>query len=228
MTKRDVTSTFLHRTQGTALSRSASKVDMHGVRLLSLLMVTGLVGLAEPPWEKPSSKWTEKDARRILSDSPWAKTITTKASAQKDRTLTVRWESAAPVQIALRRVGIAPAIPANESYRAIAVLGATAQPRDWSLEEIQRWPKPTAWLQSTGKTLITPSEVRILLEDQETPLVLFLFPKTAENGDPRVFRLPLGIVLHQREATFTAQIGPVAIKQRFPFKDMIYLDQFAP
>ncbi len=42
--------------------------------LLSLLTVA--LFAADPEWKvKPPSSWTEEDARQILSDSPWAKTV---------------------------------------------------------------------------------------------------------------------------------------------------------
>ena len=41
------------------------------------LMFAALAGYAAQPWNtKPFSEWTAKDAREILSDSPWSKPIT--------------------------------------------------------------------------------------------------------------------------------------------------------
>lgn len=44
---------------------------------LALMFAAGLAGYAAQPWNtKPFSEWTAKDAREILSDSPWSKPVT--------------------------------------------------------------------------------------------------------------------------------------------------------
>src|SRR5271168_3176647 len=47
-------------------------------RMVCVVGVSGILLLAAvPSWmNKPIADWTEEDARQILSDSPWAKTIT--------------------------------------------------------------------------------------------------------------------------------------------------------
>jgi len=46
---------------------------MRFVFLISCAAV--LLMAAEPVWKKPIASWSEEDARRILSNSPWAKTV---------------------------------------------------------------------------------------------------------------------------------------------------------
>src|SRR6476660_2745773 len=44
---------------------------------LALMFAAALAGYAVQPWNtKPFSEWTAKDAREILSDSPWSKPVT--------------------------------------------------------------------------------------------------------------------------------------------------------
>jgi hypothetical protein len=47
-------------------------------RLLWLIPASALLLVAaDPPWKtKPISQWTEEDAKLVLADSPWSKTIT--------------------------------------------------------------------------------------------------------------------------------------------------------
>jgi hypothetical protein len=45
----------------------------------SLVVVSSLLLAADPSWQtKPIASWTEDDAHQVLSDSPWAKSVTPK------------------------------------------------------------------------------------------------------------------------------------------------------
>ena len=55
---------------------------MNGKSYLFLFAVCSLSPtLADQPWkDRPVPEWTESDARQILSDSPWAKSVTAKVN----------------------------------------------------------------------------------------------------------------------------------------------------
>ena len=50
---------------------------MHRNRLMFLLGISAaLFATGEQPWkDKPLSDWTEDEAKEVLTDSPWAKTV---------------------------------------------------------------------------------------------------------------------------------------------------------
>jgi hypothetical protein len=51
----------------------------------ALTFAAGLAAYAAQPWNtKPFSEWTAKDAREILSDSPWSKPVTPKYERSGD------------------------------------------------------------------------------------------------------------------------------------------------
>src|SRR5205085_3081718 len=50
-----------------------------------IVFSVALAGYAAQPWNtKPVSEWTDKDAKEILSDSPWSKTVTLKYDGAGD------------------------------------------------------------------------------------------------------------------------------------------------
>jgi hypothetical protein len=49
---------------------------MSTLRVFCLLTICSILIAADPSWKsKPMRDWTEEDARQVLADSPWAKTV---------------------------------------------------------------------------------------------------------------------------------------------------------
>ena len=193
-----------------------------------LLLQTLCFGLGQEPWEKPFASWTDADAERVLSDSAWAKPVVFKLprssrskAAQPWRT--VRWESALPVQQALRKKGIVPSVLDRQAYYAVAVLGSPGASGKSYAEELDHLGRPKAWLKAPNGEVVASVDVKLLEEDQRTPVMVFLFPRTIDFGEPRVFRLPPGIILHARKVDFAAHIGSMEIHESFPLQNMFYL-----
>jgi hypothetical protein len=152
---------------------------------------------AVDPWSTPASRWTEEDARRILLESPWAKTVSGAG-------LTVRWESARPVRLALEKLKAkAPEFDYQTCY-AIAVVGA------------EPTPPVQAKLKANGREAIAAFDVRI-----QDAVIVFLFPRAEELREPVVFRLPAGIRIGNN-VEFETSIAGRKIKQKFCLKTMSY------
>ncbi|MCX6620982.1 MAG: hypothetical protein NTY38_07855 [Acidobacteria bacterium] len=116
--------------------------------------------------------------------------------------LTVRWESALPVQEAHLKAKDTDAPTMNEGQYAIAILGLP--PRMANNQS-----KPKAKLERKGQKSISSSDVKVLTRDQG-PIVIFFFPRSKEIGknDPEVL--------------FDAQMGPLKVKQTFVPGEMLY------
>src|SRR5579862_5255772 len=76
-----------------------------------LALLTPIMGQSRS-WDKPSEQWSDADVKRILIESPWAKPTNLKVHGALQRSsssrVTVRFDSAFPVQLARKRVGLAP------------------------------------------------------------------------------------------------------------------------
>lgn len=199
---------------------------------LSALLLTA----ADQAWKnKQFPEWTEEDAKELLKDSPWVKTVVAtlvkapdrvsvgrrggrrhgaSAAAAADKTpaptLTLRWESALPVREAeLKARDVTAPTLDDEDHYAIAVYGIPrAMLRDDSkimAEDLKR----QALLKREGKKDTKPSSVEILLRD-DGPVVVYLFPKSAEF-DWRDHRIE-----------FDAQVPGLKFTQAFSFDDMTF------
>ena len=203
--------------------------------VLSALLLTA----ADQDWKtKQFPEWTEDDAKELLKDSPWVKTVaatllkpsgkdvqvsstigrrrhreqsdTAAPANAKPPMLTLRWESALPVREAelKAREVTAPALD-DENHYAIAVYGIPrALLKDDSkvmAEDLKR----QALLKREGKKDTRPSSVEILLRD-DGPVVLYLFPKSAEFD------------WRDHKIEFDAQVAKLKFTQAFSFDDMTF------
>ncbi len=190
---------------------------------------------ADQAWKnKQFPEWTEDDAKGLLKDSPWVKTVvatlvklpdraarshrggrrgtsdTAAPASTKPPTLTLRWESALPVREAelKARDVTAPALDDEEHY-AIAVYGI---PRGMLLDDSKIMAEDLrrqALLKREGKKDSKPSSVEILLRD-DGPVVLYLFPKSAEFD------------WRDHKIEFDAQVPGLKFTQAFSFDDMTF------
>jgi hypothetical protein len=203
--------------------------------VLSALALTA----ADEAWKnKQFPEWTEDDAKALLKDSPWVKSVaatlvkpsgknvqvstgfgrrkhreksdTTVPANAKPPMLTLRWESALPVREAelKARDVTAPALD-DEDHYAIAVYGIPrAMLKDDSkvmVEDLKR----QAVLKRESKKDTRPSSVEILLRD-DGPVVLYLFPKSAEFN------------WRDHKIEFDAQMPGLKFTQAFSFDDMTF------
>jgi hypothetical protein len=134
--------------------------------------------------------------------------------------LIVRWEDALPIRQALGKTGVESANPDGSSDYAVAVV----LPRT-AADGLDDWTNARASLKAAGNAACVFAQVRTEKLSDGTRLVIFLFPKTLEIGEPRTFRLPL-LTVHSRSIAFEARTGTVTIKQSFPLQNLFYFGNF--
>ncbi len=193
--------------------------------LCSFMVLSALPRIAAQPWRKPIEKWSDADARRVLSASPWAKRTTPRLRSEPGATnpgpamlsnVTVRWESAMPVKQARQRRGLAPVAEDGKSFYAIAIAASYPDaPPNLSTAE--------ASLRYCDRDPAVATSVKLLRDGDGRPLIVFLFPVMEAIRKPGVFRYPFGITFHPIEFHFAARIGSVEIRQTFSPRDMLYL-----
>jgi hypothetical protein len=203
--------------------------------LLSALALTA----ADQDWKsKQFPEWTEADAKELLKDSPWVKTVaatlvkpsgkdvqvntgfgrrkrretsdTTAPANAKPPMLTLRWESALPVREAVLKARdvTAPTLD-DEDHYAIAVYGIPRGMLKDDSKGIAEDLKRQALLKRESKKDTRPSSVEILLRD-DGPVVLYLFPKSAEFD------------WRDHKIEFDAQMPGLKFTQAFSFDDMTF------
>jgi hypothetical protein len=123
--------------------------------------------------------------------------------------LTVRWESALPVQEAELKAHTVNAPTLDEGHYAIVVLGLPARMASGDPKVSQDRLRPLAELKRDGKKTVRSSDARILSTD-DGPIVVFLFPRSQE------------ISLKDSRVEFGAHIGRLELKQDFAPSEMTY------
>jgi hypothetical protein len=222
---------------------------------LILVAVSGILLLAaDQPWkDKPVTDWSDGDARQILSDSPWAKSVAPKidrpssgqrgprvgvgrggvgvglggrgggmgrvprggsessreSSAGAAPNLTVRWESALPVQEAQLKIRNADAPTVSEDDYTIAVLGLPSRIVGSDPGVLESQLKHEGELRREGQKSIRSTDARVLPRDDGL-IILFQFPRSKE------------ITPGDKAIEFHARIGAFDIDQSYDLADMIY------
>ena len=149
---------------------------------------------------KQFSEWTEDDAKEVLKDSPWVKTVAAtvinppvsaarvhsrgKQSGPKGAPLpppilTLRWESALPVREAELKARDTGAPSVDVDHYAIALYGISRSLLKDNSKVVVEEIKKQAVLKRDGKKDIKPSSVELLLRE-DGPVVVYRFPKSAE------------------------------------------------
>jgi hypothetical protein len=194
----------------------------------------------EQGWKnKPISEWTESDAKAVMADSPWVKTVTptldkqsppgggirigglghrnaghlsdstTPSISAKPLTLTLRWESALPMREAELKAHDTGAPDLDDGYYAIAVYGF---PRGMVADDSKQAAdslKRQAVLKRNAKKDIKPARVHILLRE-DGPVVVYLFAKSGE------------FTWRDHIIEFDAQVAQWKFTQLFSTDDMMF------
>lgn len=233
------------------------------IRWLTIPIFAGVLWASDEPWkDRDAAQWTEEDARQVITDSPWAKTVLPELvrSANDgsrrgggggrgggigiggigiglpgiggvgrrggggypqpqgggrpgdDSTapnLTVRWESALPVQQAELKAHIAGTPEIDESHYAIAIYGLPGRMANGDSKSMADTLKKQAVIKREGKKDLKPTSVEVL-RGEDGPVILYLFPRSAE------------IVKDDRRIEFDAQIDKLKFEQAFYTDEMLY------
>jgi membrane-associated protease RseP (regulator of RpoE activity) len=171
----------------------------------------------------------------MLTDSPWAKAVSarvwrfstgngsTTLSRPETFSATVRWESALPVRLALRKVGLSPAVTADYTRSVVVVVSLPKQLFDQPGIRPGARTKPEASLTPTGSSPLSPLDFRSLEQDDNQPLLAFTFAKTPDLLEPRELRLPFILHRDMKKLHFHARFGDWEVDQEFPSRDMTFM-----
>lgn len=202
---------------------------------MKLLPFVMLLAAADPSWKgKAVSDWTEQDARQILTDSPWAKSVTaglTRIQTEDERReggdmgqphgvgvdgmkrapgfvrLAVRWETALPIRIAeLKAREIEPPTVEGDGYK-IAVYGIPSAFLNGDPLALGNPLKKLAAIKREGKKDVRPSSVEVF-QRSDGVVVVYLFPLSTE------------ISRKDTSVDFEAVIGRIVLKQSFDLAEM--------
>jgi hypothetical protein len=134
-------------------------------------------------------------------------------SAEPPR-LTLRWESALTIRSAELKVHDKDAPSFDENHYAIAVYGVPDQMLEGESKKLQEQLRKDAALKRDGKKDLRPSSVEVL-DRPNGPLVLYLFPNSAE------------ISKADRRVEFAATIGRLSLAQSFFIDEMVWQGRIA-
>lgn len=121
----------------------------------------------------------------------------------RSRNVTVRWESALPVQDALLKSKETGTASIDDAHYAIAVIGVPSRIAN------NESTKPKAELKREGKKTIKSSDARVMGSGKGA-MVVFLFPRSQE------------ITAQDKQLSFEAHIGRMHVTQAFYLSDMQY------
>jgi len=122
--------------------------------------------------------------------------------------LTVRWESAAPVQQAELKAHTTGNPEIDEGHYAIAVYGLPGRMANGDSKAMAETLKKQSMIKRDGKKDLKPSSVEVL-RGEDGPVILYQFPRSAE------------IVKGDRRIEFDAQIDKLKFEQAFYLEDMV-------
>lgn len=136
----------------------------------------------------------------------------------------IRWDSAAPVREAMKKVSITKAVDDGDviAFYIITIDGLprmgrraqtekpSASPRRPLPPEEQDRFKAVTNLAAKGKEAVQPAKIDALSNEDGRMTIHFYFPRTADFS------------LDDREVSFSTRLGPMELKQKFNLKDMTF------
>lgn len=127
-------------------------------------------------------------------------------------TLTVRWESALPVQEAHLKLPDSNGPSIDEGYYTLAVFSIPYRLIGEDLRDLDKRLKSEGQLKREGRKTVRSSEAKVLEQDNGL-LVLFKFPRSSE------------ITKSDGAVEFAAHIGEVKVVQSFRLNEMVIADK---
>jgi hypothetical protein len=219
------------------MGRTAVTTHAGRALVLSVLACTALAA-AEFWDEKPFSNWSDREITKILTDSPWARTVTAPLPPQiapggdaggrggrgggddfgpgpRRVRLTISWRSALPVKQALvRRQAGTETLSADQQafltqHEPFYVVGVLGIPLQFG-----RTPLESVLAESElrrDRRPPIPAEDVTLRQEGTALLLLVAFPR----GDDAV-------TLDDREVEFVTKLGDFRIQRKFRLRDMVF------
>ncbi len=200
------------------MSRIKQKLPLLFWLTLMLLLFGETVLLAMANWQnKDAGDWNGNETHQVLSESPWSKTARLNSASE----VTVRWQSALPVRLALSKAAGGHPDAANMEDLGEYVIAVSGIPsRSLRLFEaangqrdkpggIENQLRSSTALWRGGRDPIYPAKVEVS-PFGEARVMLFYFPK----GDP--------IELADKEVEFRLTTARMGLKRKFALRDMTY------
>jgi hypothetical protein len=185
-------------------------------------------------WEKAPEQWSDADAKRILTESPWARPtrlLINKSSQPRNAPqgsslptqslrVTVRFEGASPVRLALQKVGLVPVGVLDASECTVVV----EFPARWAQYRVAAgdWHDAQAWIEPAGAPRIEASRVRLIEETDNVAALVFAIKRTPELTSARYARLPIFLKRDVKTIKFGGRVGTLTWKQSFSVPAMVY------
>jgi hypothetical protein len=198
------------------------------VRLVIALFALAGASMGQPVWDKNSDRWTDTDVARILSDSPWAKSATVRVRAsdsglQNPPTtirVTVRFESALPIRLALLKSGFVPASVADQAKCVVVV----QFPGPWAKYSpvAGDWRSAQARLAPAGSASVWSSEVRLIEEKDNVAALVYTFQRSAALAAPRYVSVPF-VRRNFKTVSFEANVGKLNLRLRYSIPAMTFM-----
>lgn len=191
-----------------------------------LAILTPIRGQSQP-WDKPTEQWSDADVKRILIESPWAKPTNLQVHGALQRSsssrITVRFEGALPIRLALQRVGRAPVEISDPAEFAVVV----EFPKGWAQyrDAVRDWNDAQAWVETAGAPRIQNLSVRLIEEKDDVAALVFLFKRTPELTSTRYARLPIFLKRNLKTIKLDGHVGALGWKQSFSVREMVYQGQ---
>lgn len=133
----------------------------------------------------------------------------TAASSSTPPSLTVRWESALPLQAAELKSRNVNAPSMDEDHYAVAAYGVPSHAVNMDSPNLNEQLKGQAALKRTGKKDISPSSVEVIPRDDGT-LIVYFFSRSKE------------ITKKDKEVEFSARMGRLQLSVPFQLDQMTY------
>jgi hypothetical protein len=186
---------------------------------LSWLLAAGVVLLpAAEPWkDKPISDWTEQDARQILLDSPWAKTVT--AGITRVQTEDERREGGNMGQP--HGVGVDGLDPKESRAKIPNLFDNSTRPAPGSVRLRVRWETalPVRVAELKAREIEPPT-----LEGEGYRIAVYSVPASYVKGDPKSLGNPLKkLASLKREGKKDVKPLSVEVFQREDGMAVVYL-----
>ena len=179
---------------------------------------------SEDFWKsKPYTEWTEKELKKMLTNSPWAKDVAAGMQGMGGGmapapTAKVRWQTALPVKQALVKMKFgAEAATSTQAQQLLASVdtfylivmeGLPQRIAQMGGARLQENLKKSTMLKRGDKPPILPTQIEVGVADKLV-LIYYAFPKTD------------AIVLEDKEVEFVSKVGPMEFKKKFKLADMV-------
>jgi hypothetical protein len=181
--------------------------------MLVLATALSLIANGQSAWSKPEAQWTAADATRILTDSPWTKSVAFMRGGGQV-VAQFRWETARPVLAALAKLGHSTGQITGDGRVAVVSVRFPAHP-----EVAAAWQRSEASLEGTGDDPIAALGMEVFNSPDGVPVLAISFPRTTSLTTPKEIRVPF-FRRNLKTLNVRLRLGPDRLSCPFPLREM--------